>query len=63
MDVPVATTLISTGDESSALIMPGSPLSAGNYSLALSLQRTRWETTTTDPQSMYHDEATIPLAW
>jgi hypothetical protein len=62
-DIVVAATLISNGDESSTLIIPASPLSAGIYTLTLNLKRSRWETTTGDPQATYQDAASIPLAW
>jgi hypothetical protein len=62
-DVVVATTLISNGTETSTLIIPASPLPAGTYTLALALERTRWETATADPQATYQDAATISLAW
>jgi hypothetical protein len=62
-DVVVAATLISNGDENSTLIIPGSALPAGSYTLALVLERSRWDTTMGDPQATYRDAATIPLAW
>jgi hypothetical protein len=62
-DVVVGAALISNGDETSTLIIPASPLSAGSYTLALNLERSRWETTTSDPQATYQDAATIPLTW
>jgi hypothetical protein len=62
-DIVVAATLVSNGDENSTLIIPASPLSAGNYTLTLALKRSRWETTTGDPQATYQDAAAIPLAW
>ena len=61
-NLPVAATVISNGDETSALIMPATGLGAGTYSLSLALQRSRWVTTTSDPQA-YSDAATIPLVW
>ena len=62
-DIVVAAALVSNGDESSTLIIPASPLSAGNYTLTLALKRSRWETTTGDPQATYQDTVAIPLAW
>ena len=62
-DIVVAATLISNGDESSTLIIPASPLPAGTYALTFNLNRSRWETTTGDPQATYQDAAAIPLAW
>ena len=62
-DIVVAAALVSNGDESSTLIIPASPLSAGNYTLTLALKRSRWETTTGDPQATYQDAVAIPLAW
>ena len=62
-DIVVTATLISNGDETSTLIIPASPLSAGIYTLTLNLERSRWETTTGDPQATYQDAAAIPLAW
>jgi hypothetical protein len=63
VDVVVGTTLISNGDETSTLIIPASPLAAGAYKLEVALERSRWQTTTADPQATYQDAATIPLAW
>jgi hypothetical protein len=63
VDVVVASTLISNGAETSTLIIPASSLPAGTYTLALALERTRWETATADAQATYQDAATIPLAW
>jgi hypothetical protein len=63
VDVVVATALISNADETSTLIIPASPLPAGAYKLELALERSRWQTTTADPQATYQDAATIQLAW
>jgi hypothetical protein len=62
-DIVVAATLVSNGDESSTLLIPASPLSAGNYTLTLVLKRSRWDTMTGDSQATYQDAAAIPLAW
>jgi hypothetical protein len=62
-DIIVAATLASNGDETSTLIIPAAPLPGGNYTLTLNLKRSRWDTTTGDPQATYQDAAVIPLAW
>jgi hypothetical protein len=64
VDVVVPGTLLSDGDETSALILPATPLQAGAYRLELAFERTRWDTTTTtDPESVYQDQAEIQLSW
>ena len=63
MDTPVSCTLIGNGDETSVLIVPATTLSAGSYVLALTLDRSRWQSSTADPEATYHDEATIELSW
>jgi hypothetical protein len=62
-DLPVPFTLIDNGEENSALILPSVAMTAGTYALTLAFERTRWMTTTADPNASYHDEATIELTW
>jgi hypothetical protein len=63
VDTPVTCTLIGNGDETSLLLIPAGTLLAGTYALALALDRTRWQSATSDPEATYHDEATIELSW
>ena len=63
VDVPVACTPLANGDESAVLVVPEAPLTAGTYVFALTLDRTRWRSSTSDPEATYHDEATIELSW
>ena len=63
VDTPVSCTLIANGDETSVLILPATTLPAGSYVLALTLDRTRWQSSTGDPEATYQDEATIELSW
>jgi hypothetical protein len=63
VDTQVACTSLANGDEKAALIMPEAPLAAGTYVIALTLDRTRWRSSTSDPEATYHDEATIELSW
>jgi hypothetical protein len=63
VDVPVACTLLADGDESDVLVVPEAPLAAGTYVLALTLDRTRWRTSSSEPEATYQDEATIELSW
>jgi hypothetical protein len=63
VDTPVACTPLANGDESAVLIVPEAPLAAGTYVLALTVDRTRWRSSTSDPEATYHDETTIELSW
>ena len=61
--MPVACTPLANGDESAVLVVPETSLTAGTYVFALTLDRTRWRSSTSDPEATYHDEATIELSW
>jgi hypothetical protein len=63
VDTPVTCTLLGNGDETSLLLIPAGTLLAGTYALALTLDRTRWQSATSDPEATYHDDATIELSW
>jgi len=62
-DVPVPLTLLGNADETSTVMLSATPLASGIYTLKLAFSRARWETTTSDPASIYQDSATIPLTW
>jgi hypothetical protein len=59
VDVPVAVTLLTDGDETATVALPASPLAAGGYALKLGFHR--WETSVTDQQAVYDDAATVEL--
>jgi len=61
VDVPVAVTLLTDGDETATVALPASPLAAGGYALKFRFHRTRWETSVTDQQAVYDDAATVEL--
>jgi hypothetical protein len=61
VDVPVALTLLTNGDETATLALPASPLTPGAYALTFGFHRTRWETNAPDPQAVYDDAATVEL--
>jgi hypothetical protein len=63
VDVPVTVTLLGNGDETSTLVLPAAPLQAGTYLLNLGFHRTRWATTTADPDAVYQDSASLQLIW
>jgi hypothetical protein len=63
VEVPVPLTLLGNADESSTVMLMAAPLASDSYTLNLAFSRTRWETTTSDPASVYQDSATIPLVW
>jgi hypothetical protein len=58
-DVPIATTILSDGDETRALLLLSAPMTAGDYIMTMSFNRTRWETATPDADSSYSDSASI----
>jgi hypothetical protein len=62
-DVVIPFTLITNGDETSALIIPSYPLVAGMHEIELACERSRWDSATADPEATYQDGATIPLTW
>ena len=62
-DVPVPLTLLGNADETSTVMLSATPLASGIYTLKLAFSRARWETTTSDPASIYQDSATIQLTW
>lgn len=61
VDVPVAVTLLTNGDETATMALPASPLAPGGYALTFGFHRTRWETSVPDPQAVYDDAATVEL--
>jgi hypothetical protein len=61
VDVPVALTLLTNGDETATMALPASPLAPGGYALTFGFHRTRWETNVPDPQAVYDDAATVEL--
>ena len=63
VEVPVPLTLLGNVDETSTVALLGTPLPPGTYTLDLAFSRTRWETTVSDPSSVYTDSATIALTW
>jgi hypothetical protein len=63
-DIVVAATTLTNGDEAKILILNGTPLAAGRYTLDFVLDRDRWSISTgSDPEQHYHDGQVIPLAW
>lgn len=63
VEVPVRLTLLGNVDETSTVALLGTPLPPGTYTLDLAFSRNRWETTVSDPSSVYTDSATVALAW
>jgi hypothetical protein len=69
IDVPVALTALSNGDETTLLLFPvdssGASLAlrSGGYTLTLRVQRTRWRTSVSDPSAVYDQSRAIALAW
>ena len=63
VEVPVPLTLLGNVDETSTVMLFTTPLAPDSYTLDLAFSRTRWETTSTDPDSVYQDSATIALTW
>jgi hypothetical protein len=69
IDVPVALTALSNGDETTLLLFPVDPSGAslalhpGRYTLTLRVQRTRWRTSVSDPSAVYDQSRAIALAW
>ncbi len=63
VEAPVPLTLLGNVDETSTVMLFTTPLASDSYTLDLAFSRTRWETTSTDPASIYEDSATIPLTW
>jgi hypothetical protein len=59
----VPCTVIANGNETSALIIPSSPLLAGTHHIALAFQRSRWDSATADPEATYTDAASITVTW
>lgn len=62
VDLPVAVTLLANGDETAIVMLAAAPLAPGSYSLELAFHRTRWDTSTADPQASYTDAATVDFA-
>lgn len=64
-DVDIPVTTLTNGDETRLLILSGTSLDAGSYSLNLVLDRDRWpvSTASADPEQHYHDHGTIALIW
>ena len=63
-EIVVAVTTLTNGDETKILLLSGMPLTAGKYTLYLTLDRDRWSISTgSDPEQHYHDERAIPLEW
>lgn len=60
---PVATQILSNGDETCALIVPSVPLSAGTYRFAFEIDRRRWRSATPDSTSNYRAGVTLELTW
>jgi hypothetical protein len=69
IDVLVALTALSNGDETTLLLFPvdssGASLAlhSGGYTLTLRVQRTRWRTSVSDPSAVYDQSRAIALAW
>jgi hypothetical protein len=63
VEVAVPLTLLGNVDETSTVVLLETPLPSGTYPLDLAFSRTRWETTVSDPASVYTDSATIKLTW
>ena len=69
IDVPVALSVLSNGDETTVLLFPVNStgqsvgLSSGRYTLALHLQRTRWRTSANDPAAVYDQTQNIDMTW
>ena len=62
IDVPVS--VLTNGAETKILLLSGTPLNAGKYTLHLTLDRDRWAISTgSDPEQHYHDERAIQLDW
>jgi len=63
IEVPIPMTLLGNADETSTVMLFATPLGSDSYTLDLAFSRTRWETTSTDPTSIYEDSAAITLTW
>jgi hypothetical protein len=63
-DIVVPVTAVTNGGETRILLLSGTPLGAGSYTLQFVLDRDRWPVSVaSDPEQHYHDQATIPLHW
>jgi hypothetical protein len=63
-EIAVAVTTLTNGDETKILLLSSTSLTAGRYTLYLTLDRDRWSVSTgSDPEQHYHDERAIPLEW
>ncbi len=64
IDVVVPVTALTNGDETRMLLLSATPLTAGDYTLQLVLDRDRWPAATSaDPEHHYHDQSALPLHW
>jgi len=65
-EVPVPVIALSNGAENTILMLSqnGAVLPAGTYTLHFSMDRDRWQaTTSTDPLQHYHFERSIVVKW
>lgn len=63
-EITIPATTLTNGDETKILLLSGTPLAPGKYTLRLTIDRDRWPTSTgSDPEQHYHEERAIPLEW
>ena len=60
---PVPTLVLTNGDETRALIVPGEPLGPGSYELSLAIDRARWRAAVPDAASNYRASSALEVTW
>jgi hypothetical protein len=63
-EIAISAMTLTNGDETKMLLLNSTPLSAGKYTLRLTIDRDRWPISSgSDPDQHYHEERTLPLEW